>query len=83
MENEILNLIEKHFSGTLDNSALNCIFAYIEHKKYNTLMWMSGDIFLKELLQIYESYELYEKCADIINHINNYNEKYNDNIWKA
>ena len=56
------------------------ILLFLQTKKYDTIMYLYGYRFLLEILKMYEKYENYEQCDEIVKQIRIHNEMLNDNI---
>jgi hypothetical protein len=56
------------------------ILLYLKTRKYDTIMYLYGHKFLLEILEMYETHENFEECAEIVKQIKAHNELTKDNI---
>lgn len=61
-------------------SDIKSILLCLSTKKYSTIMYMYGYTFLLEILKLYEEYENYEECGEIIKQIEDHNKLITDKI---
>ena len=56
------------------------ILFYLKIRKYDTLMYLYGHPFLLGILKMFEKYENYEQCEEIVKQIKAHNNLFENNI---
>lgn len=56
------------------------VLLYLVTKKYDTIMYLFGHEFLLKIMNMYEGYENYEVCDDIVKQIQLHNTMFDENI---